>query len=104
MHPVRAFPREERGPSNPPAIISQPILPGWGFYTANMNFTNELPATVFEPEAHAIPEGIIKRGILRRTTGHGVHQDHPVIARAVIESLQGHQPILDLYLGGQALA
>ena len=100
--PVQAFPREEPGPSNPPSIYTQPLLPGWGPYSADIRFRNDiLPAICYEPEDHAIDEGVVRRAILRRTKGHGVHYDDPVTARAVIESLQGHQQVLDLYLGAQ---
>mgnify|MGYP003723419021 FL=1 len=105
---VQSLPQITKGlgmPTNVAPIV-QPKLPsyGWDSNIYDLSFRhNLLPETVVEPEAHAIPENIIKRALLRRVTGKGVHHDDTVTARSIIESLKNHQPMIDLYLGGQAL-
>ena len=105
----QALPLRRKGEgevSNPVPIIQPLPSYGWGQAgTYDLSFRhNILPETVFETEAYAVPEGIVKRALLRRTNGRGVHHDDSITARAIIESLKEHQPIIDLYLTKQVRA
>ena len=68
----------------------------------DISFRRDIGGDAYEPEAWGMDPAIIKRAIVRNTTGHGVRHDDAHTANSIIQSLADHQPILDLYLSGRA--
>ena len=59
--------------------------------------TTKLPFFQYEPEMQATNEKMVLQSILKGVTGKGAFHDHPMVARAVVETLKENSELLHLY-------
>ena len=66
----------------------------------DMRHQNMYPMTCYEYKYIAAGENDVRKRLERMVTGHGADHDHPVVRRAVHQSLQHHPELLRTYLRG----
>ena len=65
---------------------------------------NHVSFDQMEPTAQAVPEKNVYEQLIGNVSGKGAQFDHPIVARAIFESLKAHPKIAHLYASGRVHA